>query len=161
MIFYRLCVIDNNKSNLHISYFFDDFNSGSTDPNPGHTYFSDGMHYPTQIVFNQFGCSDTTFRSITIEPFVVYVPNTFTPDGNEHNNDFYPKMGLEPVEWDMKIFNRWGELVFESRDTQVGWDGTYAGGGMSQVGIYIWVIRFKDDDNDQKYEFTGHLNLQR
>ena len=116
------------------------------------------------IVISDQGCRDTTSRIVIVkDQLLFYVPNTFTPDGDEHNNVFLPIMtaGFSPASYEFYVYNRWGELVFESRDTEIGWDGTYAGGGMSQVGIYIWVIRFKDDDNDQKYEFSGHLNLQR
>lgn len=152
---------DLSQGATHISYFFNEFNSGSTDPNPVHTYFSDGMHYPTQIVFNQFGCSDTTFRSIAIEPFVVYVPNTFTPDGNEYNNDFYPKMGLEPVEWDMKIFNRWGEEVYRSTDYLERWDGTFAGIPCKDD-IYSYVITYTSCAPYANAEvITGHVTLLR
>ncbi|WP_343634503.1 PKD domain-containing protein [Fluviicola sp.] len=116
------------------------------------------------IVISDQGCRDTAYRIVIVkDQLLFYVPNTFTPDGDEHNNIFLPIMtaGFSPATYEFYIYNRWGELVFESHDTQVGWDGTYGGGGMSQVGLYTWVIRFKDDDNDEKFEFAGHINLMK
>jgi gliding motility-associated-like protein len=152
---------DLSQGATHITYFFNELGSGSTEPNPSHTYFTDGMHYPKQIVFNQFGCSDTTFRSIAIEPFVVYVPNTFTPDGNEFNNDFYPKVGLDPVEWDMKIFNRWGETVYHSENFEEHWDGTFSGLPCKND-TYSYVIRYVSCAPYANAEvLTGHVTLLR
>lgn len=152
---------DLSQGALKVAYSFDEFGSGSSDPNPGHTYYSDGMHYPTQIVINQFGCSDTSFQVIAIEPFTVYVPNTFTPDGNEFNNDFYPKLGLEPVEWDMKIFNRWGEEVYRSTNFLEHWDGTFAGLPCKND-VYSYLIRYVSCAPYANAEIiTGHVNLMR
>lgn len=155
----RVQFTDLSQGALHITYFFDELGSGSTLLNPAYTYFTDGMHRPSQIVFNEFGCSDTSFRTIAIEPFTVYVPNTFTPDGNEHNNDFYPKLGLTPVEWNLKIFNRWGELVYQSTDFEEHWDGTFNGIACKED-IYSYVIRYVSCAPYANAEvLTGHVSL--
>ncbi|WP_343605433.1 PKD domain-containing protein [Fluviicola sp.] len=152
---------DLSQGALNITYFFGELNAGSTDPNPTYTYFTDGMHRPMQIVFNQYGCSDTSYQSIAIEPFTVYVPNAFTPDGNEHNNDFYPKLGLTPVEWDLKIYNRWGELLYQSNDFEDHWDGTYNGIACKED-IYSYVIRYTSCAPYANAEIiTGHVSLLR
>ena len=113
------------------------------------------------IVISDQCCRDTTYRIVVVrDQLLFYVPNAFTPDGDQYNNVFLPIMtaGFSPASYEFYIYNRWGELVFESRDTETGWDGTYAG-SLVQAGIYTWLIRFKDDDNDEKYEFSGHVNL--
>lgn len=113
------------------------------------------------IVISDQGCRDTAYRIVVVrDQLLFYVPNAFTPDGDQYNNVFLPVMtaGFSPASYEFYIYNRWGELVFESRDTETGWDGTYAG-SLVQAGIYTWLIRFKDDDNDEKYEFSGHVNL--
>jgi gliding motility-associated-like protein len=157
----RIQFTDQSQGANKITYFFQEFGSGSTDPNPSYTYLTDGMHYPEQIVFNQYGCSDTTFRAIAIEPFTLYVPNTFTPDGNEFNNDFFAKLGLEPVEWDMKIYNRWGEEVYRSTDFKEHWDGTFAGIPCKE-GTYSYVIRYVSCAPYANAEvITGHVALLR
>ena len=58
------------------------------------------------------------------------------------------------------IFNRWGEVVFESNNAAVGWDGTY-GGQLVQDGVYVYKIQFRDLYSDKRYDLTGHLSLIR
>jgi len=56
------------------------------------------------------------------------------------------------------IFNRWGEIIWESHDVAVGWDGTY-GGQIMQDGVYIWKIDFKTTASDERVMITGHVTL--
>ncbi|MDF3025713.1 MAG: hypothetical protein K0S23_20 [Fluviicola sp.] len=157
----RVQFTDLSQGASQVSYSFGELGAGSTDPNPSHTYFTDGMHYPHQIVINEFGCRDTAFVGISIESFVVYVPNTFTPDGNEYNNDFYPKLALDPVEWEMKIFNRWGEEVYRSTNIEEHWDGTFSGLPCKED-IYSYVIRYVSCAPYANVEvITGHVSLLR
>ena len=60
----------------------------------------------------------------------------------------------------MLIFNRWGEIIWESHDVSVGWDGTYKG-KVVQVGTYTWKITFKDFYDDDRKTFHGHVNIVR
>ena len=68
--------------------------------------------------------------------------------------------GYDPFDYNMLIFNRWGEIVFESNDTRFGWDGTY-NGKMVQDGTYTWKIEFKQSLNDKRIMITGHVNIIR
>jgi gliding motility-associated-like protein len=141
---------------------FDD-GTGSLEVSPTHQFpiGQIGNYNVELIVISDQGCRDTAYRIVVVrDQLLFYVPNAFTPDGDEHNNVFLPIMtaGFSPASYEFYIYNRWGELVFESNDTETGWDGTYSG-SMVQAGIYTWVIRFKDDDNDEKFEFSGHVNL--
>ncbi|WP_341901996.1 PKD domain-containing protein [Fluviicola taffensis] len=143
---------------------FDD-GTGSTEVSPTHQFpiGQIGNYKVELIVISDQGCRDTTSRIVIVkDQLLFYVPNAFTPDGDQYNNVFFPIMtaGFSPATYEFYIYNRWGELIFESKDIQVGWDGTYAG-SMVQVGLYTWVIRFKDDDNDEKFEFSGHVNLMK
>lgn len=101
----------------------------------------------------------------TIEmDLVYYVPNSFTPDGDELNNTFKPVFtaGFDPYNYNMKIYNRWGELIFESKDVDYGWDGAYMGAkGLCQEGTYIWVIEFKLLNKDVRKRINGHTTLIR
>lgn len=94
------------------------------------------------------------------DELMCYVPNSFTPDGNEFNQIFKPifTVGYHPYNYKMLIFNRWGEPIFESLDSEIGWDGTY-NGGLVQDGIYSWMIEFKMTNNDGKTHLVGHVNL--
>lgn len=89
---------------------------------------------------------------------IIYVPNTFTPDGNNFNPVFKPEGG-NIVDYNLKIFNRWGELIFESNNFNIGWDGTY-GGMLSPDGTYIWVIEYSDSSLIPN-RIKGHVNLLR
>lgn len=110
-----------------------------------------------------YGCEDTICQSIAmVEPYQIYTPNTFTPDGDEYNNTFKP---VFPPNYDvqgfsMRIFNRWGELIFESFDYERGWDGSY-NGILSQDGTYTWTIDVTDGQRGDKYNYVGHVNIIR
>jgi len=94
---------------------------------------------------------------------IFWVPNTFTPDGDQYNQTFFPVFyeGFDPFAFDFYIYNRWGELIWESHDVTVGWDGTYYDGLKCQDGAYTWKIRFKLLNNDEKRTVIGHVNLIR
>jgi gliding motility-associated-like protein len=146
------------------SWNFDD-GTGSLEISPTHQFpiGQVGNYKVELIVISDQGCRDTTYRIVIVkDQLVFYVPNTFTPDGDQFNNVFLPIMtaGFSEASYELSIYNRWGELIFESKDIATGWDGTYRG-TMVQAGLYTWVIRFKDDDNDEKYEFKGHVNMMR
>jgi gliding motility-associated-like protein/uncharacterized repeat protein (TIGR01451 family) len=103
------------------------------------TYVSD-QYYVSLIAYNDNGCVDSTFRIINFDnSLVIYVPNAFTPDGDEFNNIFKPIFAAPVASYNLKIYNRWGEILFESNDTEVGWDGTY-NGTLVQDGVYTWDI---------------------
>lgn len=112
------------------------------------------MTYTVYFV-DQNGCSAQDDINISFDA-VIYVPNTFTPDGNLFNPVFKPEGG-NITEFHMIIFNRWGEIMFESYNFNIGWDGTY-GGQVCQDGTYIWVIEYKDINN-KKDRLIGHINL--
>lgn len=142
-------------------YHFDDGTS-SIEENPSHVYGEDGTLNPVLIVTSEYGCQDTTFETIFIEPFTVYTPNAFTPDQDEANSVFKPVVYLEIVKWDLQIYNRWGELVFESQDPNIGWDGTNQFGKVSQDGIYMWKLRYTScEPENPEHLITGHVSLLR
>lgn len=89
---------------------------------------------------------------------IIYVPNSFTPDG-DGNNDYFSVVAGNIKEFHLLIFDRWGELIFESYDVNGVWDGTY-GNEICKDGTYIWKIVYKDTEN-KKYNLVGHVNLLR
>jgi gliding motility-associated-like protein len=68
--------------------------------------------------------------------------------------------GIDIYGYQLLIFNRWGEILFESNDAEFGWDGTY-GGNIVQDGTYIWKIRYKVIGVDKPQEIIGHVNVIR
>ena len=91
---------------------------------------------------------------------LYWVPNSFTPDGNEHNQLFGPIIteGIDINGFIFTIYNRWGQIIWETHDLDGRWDGTY-NGKMCQDGIYTWKIVFNVLGNDEKIQNTGHLSI--
>ena len=137
-------------------WYFGDGNS-STLVNPNNTYDLPGTYEILLIATDQKGCIDSIQKPITIEEeYYVYVPNAFTPDGERANTYFcISTIGVKSGE--IAIYNRWGELVFESYDLDFQWDGTY-NGILIQDGTLSW--KFKYTTNSGKTEkITGHINV--
>ncbi|OJV54055.1 MAG: hypothetical protein BGO31_11865 [Bacteroidetes bacterium 43-16] len=112
----------------------------------------------TVVGYNSFSCSDTAEVFIDINE-ILALPNAFTPNGDGRNDFFAVKnMGFQGVH-SFRIFNRWGQLVFESQDAVKGWDGTVKGLPAAQ-GIYFYEIRLSLRDGSPKV-FKGDLTLIR
>ena len=119
----------------------------------------------TLTAISDFGCIDSTQVFIPFdEQEIFYVPNTFTPDGDNFNQTFTPIFysGFDPYNFEMLIFNRWGEVIFETRDCTKGWDGSYGlSGSDSQDGVYTWKIIYKNPETDERKIVVGHVTLLR
>jgi gliding motility-associated-like protein len=158
-----------NVSSGATSYYWD-FGNGVTSseyaPNVIYDALSDG-YVISLVVENDYGCVDTAQVFIVVEEeLIFYVPNAFTPDNDQYNQVFQPVFtsGFTPSSYQLLIFNRWGELIFESFDHTIGWDGSYGRNReveMCQDGTYIWKIYFKSSNNDERKSVTGHVSLLR
>lgn len=157
------------NSSQNASQYIWDFGDGTGVSNilsPQHTYPDVEGNYTIQLIaISDLGCRDTAWTTIEIqEALVFYVPNTFTPDGDQYNQQFKPifTSGYDPFDYHLMIFNRWGEVVFESYDAEYGWPGNYGqGNGICQDGTYIWKIEFKTSFSDARKMYTGSVNLMR
>jgi gliding motility-associated-like protein len=129
-----------------------------------HTYPSEDGNYTISLsVITEFGCSDSTTIGIQVsgDP-IYYVPNTFTPDGDQFNNIFKPifTSGFDPTGYNLSVYNRWGELLFESLSHEEGWPGYY-GGLKVPPGVYTYTITFFDKKENRLRVLEGHVNLLR
>ncbi|MEO1253501.1 MAG: PKD domain-containing protein [Bacteroidota bacterium] len=151
-----------NLSENATSYFWD-FGDGttSTETEPRHAYTEEGFYDITLIATNDFGCIDTLFRSAEIQAVSggqVNTPNAFTPslngpsggavseggDPSRINDVFLPR--LEGVErFRMLIYNKWGELIFETTSQDRGWDGYYKS-KLSPAGVYVYKLELRFSD---------------
>ncbi|OUT72914.1 MAG: hypothetical protein CBB76_00710 [Crocinitomicaceae bacterium TMED16] len=118
----------------------------------------------TLIAFSSIGCQDSVSLPITYqEELIYYIPNSFTPDADEHNQIFKPVFtsGFDPFNYEIAIYNRWGEIIWKSFDHTQGWDGSYSSnkGIPVQEGQYSWVIKFKPKDTDGKVVIHGIVNV--
>lgn len=141
--------------------------------NPGYSFLEDPtVIFPEGIVDNYdveliatsiYDCRDTARAIVQVESEVIlYAPNTFTPDGDDYNPNWRVFIeGINIQDFDLLIYNRWGEIIWESHNPSAAWDGTYGGQGgkMVEEGTYIWKIRTRDMITDKKYEWQGHINV--
>ena len=108
--------------------------------------------------------AEETIQVLVTEcPGVTYwVPNCFTPDGNENNQLYGPVMvnGYDINGFEFLVFNRWGQIVWESNDPNGRWDGTFDN-KMCTEGVYVWKLTFNVFGNDDKVTNHGHLTLIR
>ena len=140
------------------------------DGNPGTSNsFETTVDYPEGVEGNytvlleaisNFGCRDTIEKAIKIEPeILIFAPNSFTPDDDEFNPNWRIYMkGIDEQSFDLKIYNRWGELVFQSRDINQPWDGTY-NGSLVKDGTYIWVLEVREFTTDKRIQYKGSINV--
>jgi len=132
-----------------------------TSENVEHEFPSDtGEYLICLTAINSTGCQDEYCMTIVVEDeIVIFVPNTFTPDGDEFNQTFRAYVnGVDVYDFDFLIFNRWGELIWENHDPNEGWDGTY-NGKLVQEGAYVWKIVVKDVEFDYRKTYTGHVTI--
>jgi gliding motility-associated-like protein len=156
-------LISMHNYSLNANSFSWNFGDGATSAltHPSHTYEEAGYFQITLYATNDFGCNDSTFITVHIEPsFELFVPNTFTPDGDYYNNTFFAQgFGISDDDFIFRIFNRWGDLIFESYDIDEGWEGTDKRNlNKAQDGTYTWVVYFKDGNN-RRHRREGHVNV--
>jgi gliding motility-associated-like protein len=137
--------------------FGDASDSISSMPNPMHAYRDTGTYQVTLIVTNTFGCKDTTIQPVVINPyFTLYIPNAFTPNGDSFNGTFNA-VGNYIASYDMKIYDRWGALIFESNAITQGWNGS-KGNVIAEEGVYVYIINVVDTyTNSHTYKGTVTL----
>lgn len=136
-----------NQSLLSVKNRWDFGDGGtSTELNPRHNFTKIG-EYPVQLfIESQFGCLDTSGMTIQILPFDVFAPNAFRPGSDiPENKTFMPvSMGVDPAKFHLQVFNRWGEMVFESFTPENKWDGNLKKGGEAPMGNYVWRADYTD-----------------
>ncbi|MFM6935824.1 MAG: lectin-like domain-containing protein [Flavobacteriales bacterium] len=126
-----------------------------------HYLFEEADYLVKLVVESQYGCLDSTTQMIQVKGDVMYyVPNAFTPDGDEHNNMFSPifTSGFVPGTYQFDVYNRWGEIIFSSQNPEIGWDGYY-NFVKCQEGMYAYQIRFTVSNTNEPKVISGHVNL--
>ncbi len=105
------------------------------------------------------GCSGSDSINITVlQGETLYIPNSFTPNGNG-NNDLFFVYGTSIKTMDLKIYNRWGELIFTNDDINKGWDGMYKN-HIVENGVYVYTIKCQFE-NGKKVSRNGIVNVIR
>jgi gliding motility-associated-like protein len=158
-------VVFNNGSigGAYYQWYFEEGSPATSTSYNTTTDFPDGQvgtYEVILIVESELGCFDTITQLVQVYPEVIlYAPNTFTPDGDEFNQlwNVYIE-GVDIYNFELNLYNRWGQQIWINKDPNQGWDGTY-NGQYVQAGTYVWTITAKDLLNDSKYEFNGHVTI--
>lgn len=161
-----LNVVFYNNSIGADSYYWDfGDNSNSTDDASSitHTFPTSQGTYTVKLVANNLNnCPDSSEIIIRVnEELIYYVPNSFTPNNSDaHNAEFKPVFtsGYNPNSYSLTIFDRWGNVVFDSNNTLIGWNGTKEGEKLP-IGTYSWKLHFEEINSGQNYNLAGNVNL--
>lgn len=156
-------------SSTNTETWFWDFgdNSTSTYQNPFHTYGDTGTYTVMMVATSPDGCLDTSYTDITVSEGLI-VPNVFTPDGDGYN-DVFTLRNSNVVDFKLQIYNRWGNLIYETQAPQVSWDGKTTAGIDAPAGTYFWTIEaglgsgkeFTTNAADYPFKNTGYVQLIR
>lgn len=166
---YPVALIDNanirfiNYSERAVKYFWD-FGDGETSEEfeRVHAYSDLGEYSARLYAESVHGCADTFELMINIIPSIVYAPNAFRPDSEiAENQTFMPvEAGVDPARFNLKIYNRWGELIFETSSLFTPWDGTLKNGNDAPQGNYVWISKYYDIQGIERNE-KGQVLLIR
>ena len=126
-----------------------------------YTYPDTGSYLVSQILTNAQGCRDTAFADIRIDlGFKVYIPAAFTPN-DDGLNDLFKVYGEEFTDFSIQIFNRWGQMLYQSFDPDNGWDGKVRLSDQPvQGGVYVYTIKLKDKYG-LPYTYRGEVTVLR
>jgi gliding motility-associated-like protein len=122
-------------------------------------YPDTGIFPITQIVTTEFGCKDTLATTVEVKPhYTFYIPSAFTPNDNGINEVWAPH-GENVMLYELRIFNRWNQQIFQSSDMETGWDGTFNGTPVPQ-GVYTYQIELYDTLGEP-HEYVGRFTVMR
>lgn len=157
---------DQSYSNIVDWYWYSPNGSPITSTYDSPTFsFPEGVtgQYPIYLtVTDNLGCSDTTSRILIVNSDVLsFIPNTFTPDDNEYNQSWgFNFAGIDDQRFNLYVFNRWGEMIWECHNPNETWDGTYNGFPVQQ-GMYAWKADFGVVNTDERRSINGFVNVIR
>lgn len=155
-----------NASSADVVYWNYHFGDGdSVSPktiSPVHLYpgIASRSYLATLLVRNADGCVNKVAHLIEIGPeFTFYIPNAFTPTRNDGINDTFFGKGVGIVEYHIWIFDRWGNMVFDTPDINEGWDGRANGGkDVSQQDVFVWRVKLTDIFG-KKHQYMGTVTI--
>ncbi len=127
-------------------------------------YNEPGDYEIVAIGYNDLGCpGDPVVFNVVVtqcEPLIYWVPNSFTPDGNEYNQTWGAILtnGLSVDEFNLQVYNRWGEIIWETSNPSIQWDGTY-NGQIVPNGTYVWQMTINYLKNGGRESVIGHVTI--
>ncbi len=156
-----------NRSTFGDTYFWSfDTLATSTKQNPAYLFpDQDEATYLIKLVTtSEYGCIDSTEQKLKISgEMITFIPNSFTPNGDGVNDVFLPVIAGNASDfkaYELAIFNRWGEMLFFSKEINVGWNGLFEGNKV-QNDVYIYRIRVRSKYDAEAKEFLGKIGVIR
>jgi gliding motility-associated-like protein len=152
---------DPHAVEFHWTIDNDDFQSGQQ---VAHLFTDQiGGEYPVCLsVLDRYGCADTLCDTVPVIIPDLFVPLAFTPDGNGVNDVFLPiSTDIVANDYEMSVFDRWGQIVFHSKDPNEGWDGKGKNGKDLPTGTYVWRISFRPVYTSDKTDRFGTITLMK
>lgn len=157
---YHICTLENDSLNLslgmgYLSYLWypdRETGNGIIIKKPGNysvVYQKDSNYCKDSIPFTVYDLCDP----------ISYIPNAFTPNGDGSNDVFPPALNYIS-NYRIKIYNRWGELLFSGEDPNKGWDGYYKK-ELCMEGVYVYIIQYRSNRTNKTYNFSGTITLLR
>ncbi|MBC7863212.1 MAG: gliding motility-associated C-terminal domain-containing protein [Bacteroidia bacterium] len=144
--------------------FGDPLSNTSAQQNPSFNYGNAGIYTVTLTVTSVDGCVDDVYSTVVVEPnFSLYVPNAFTPNADGVNDVFFAKgEGIDLDNWDLWIYDRWGNMIFYTDDFFKAWDGKVQGksDNLVQIDVYVWKIKCRNFKGEKK-SLVGHVTVVR
>jgi gliding motility-associated-like protein len=154
---------DQSIGNNQIAQWLWDFGDGNiaNTTNPTHSFADTGTYKVSLVVTNNYGCMDTMYTYFYInDDFTFYIPNSFTPN-RDMKNDVWNVKGRGIKEYKLEIYNRWGQMIYDTADITEGWNGRLRNSNeIVQNGTYTYKI-YVFDKNNQEHYYMGHVNLIR
>ena len=131
------------------------------DQHPKWIFTERGIQEVRLLVEDQYGCQDSSWQELEVIPvFHVYVPNAFSPNDDGNNDEFRAYASCPLASFQMKIYDRWGQLIFESKDIEQSWDG-YLMDEVYNTGVFTWWIRYLEESGEREKVLKGDLTLMR
>jgi gliding motility-associated-like protein len=126
-----------------------------------HSYGTMDTFMVSLVIHTEYNCLDTISKQVIVNDYQLFIPNAFTPNTNDDYNNDFKAIGYGISDYSMIIYNRWGEIIFESLDYEIGWNGLVNNGNKTApIGIYVYKIQviniFGEINN-----YVGQLKLLR
>ncbi|MEX2596746.1 MAG: PKD domain-containing protein [Salibacteraceae bacterium] len=140
---------------------FDDGNQSEAFA-PSNYFKNSGNYKVQQVVWNEYSCTDSAWRVIEIDPVTtMYIPNAFTPNNDGVNDTWFVKGFNEGKDFEIAVFNRWGNLIFESDNMNFRWDGLMPNSNeFAPIGVYVYAITYITSEGHEKV-LRGSFSLIR
>ena len=135
----------------------------SSQKSPFHEYDNTGIYNVTLLVIDKYSCRDSISKPLEIKGiYTFYIPNAFSPNEDGVNEIFLPKgMNIDNANYNFRVFDRWGNQLFQTIDLNEGWNGRInnIGETICQQDVYIYKINLKEISSGKTHEYIGQFSL--